>query len=79
MLVLILANVYFFLNGINLSMQISSYDSNISLLKDQNTELERKGIAASSYTRAQDLAKQLNFTKQASPVYIETMVVAKNF
>ena len=78
MAVIIIANVFLFLNGLTLGDQISTYEASISKLKEENTDLEKKVFQSQSFTYAASMAAALNYTKKTSPLYIENLVYAKN-
>jgi hypothetical protein len=72
------ANVFVFLNGLRIGDQIGTFETSIASLKEENTDLEKKVYESQSFTNAASMAAAMNFTKKTNPVYIDTMLFAKN-
>lgn len=75
---LMIANVYVFVSGVQLSDDLSRYDSEISRLNQENLELEKKVYSVESLTHAASIAAELNFTNAAPPVYLDEQRFALN-
>jgi len=70
-IVLIVANVIFFLNGMHLSNEINKFESQIQLLKKSNADLEKKAYQTESLLYAASMAAKLQFTKKSAPIYLK--------
>lgn len=75
---LMIANVYVFVSGVQLSDELSRYDSEIARLDQENLELEKKVYSVESLTHAASLAAELQFTNAAPPVYLDEQHFALN-
>jgi len=71
-----LANIFIFVINIKLSQEIQLYDKKISLIRQENLDLENKIYYLTSYERISSLAAYLNFIKNDSPIYIEEIKYA---
>ena len=78
MAVLLTANLFVFVYGVNLGNQISHYEREIKRLKQENTALEKQAIAVGSLDHAASMAAALNFSRRATPVYLESLKYAAN-
>ncbi|MCX7996742.1 MAG: hypothetical protein N2691_03200 [Patescibacteria group bacterium] len=66
---LMMGNVYVFVKGVELSDRIHTFESEINMLKQQNSELETKIYKAESITYAASLAAELDYGKKSEPVF----------
>jgi len=76
LIIIFLANIFIFVVNINLSQEIEVYDKKISLLRQENLDLEIKIYQITSYERISSLAAQLNFIKNESPIYLDEIKYA---
>lgn len=75
---LMIANVYVFVSGVQLSDELSRYDSEIAMLNQENLELEKKVYSVESLTHAASLAAELQFINVAPPIYLDEQRFALN-
>ncbi len=76
-LILIGANIGLFVSGMSLSDKISYYEDSIHTYHRQNIDLERQAVEAGSLSFSASEAAKLGFVKQANPVYLEKVGVAR--
>jgi len=69
-------NIYFFVSNLYLGEEIKNYDKKITLLHQENLDLEAKIFTEDSYEKIASLASQLNFVKKEMPVYLENLKYA---
>jgi hypothetical protein len=77
--VTVFANIFIFLKGLALGDQIGDYEKKLSTLKQENIVLEQQVYQAQSYSYAASLADTMNYTKTSEPIYIDNLVIAKNY
>lgn len=75
--ILICTNIFIFVSSMNLSEDINKLESKTKRLKQENMELENKLYRTNSLESASLYAKELDFTKKASPYYLENLGFAK--
>lgn len=66
------ANVYIFVIGLQLSDEIHTFEQEITRLKRENKQLETEILQIDSITFADSVYPELGFTREASPVYVES-------
>lgn len=69
---LMIGNIYVFITGVTLSDRIHTYENEISKLRQENIVLETKVFKHESITYAASVAADLEYTKQAEPVFFDT-------
>lgn len=74
---LIAVNAYIFVNGIQLSNEISSYERDIKTLYTANMELENKVYSLDSLRFAASVAAQLEFSEGKEPIYLNGLNYAR--
>lgn len=74
--VLLVANIYIFLSGMNLSEKINTYEKETRRLHQENIDLEAKAYEANSLQYASSRAAELDFTKKAEPYFLDNLRVA---
>ncbi len=67
---IISANAYIFVTGIQLSNELSMYESETKKLYTANMDLENKVYALDSLKFASSIAAQLNFSEAKEPLYL---------
>lgn len=72
-LVLIAANLYIFVSGMNISQQISYLDQETKRLHKENLSLQKKAYEADSLQFAASVAAQLDFDQKAEPFFLENL------
>ncbi|PIY68566.1 hypothetical protein COY90_05285 [Candidatus Roizmanbacteria bacterium CG_4_10_14_0_8_um_filter_39_9] len=72
------ANIYLFVASMYIGDEINKYESHITALKQENTDLEHEVYEVESLQYAASLSASLHFTKQVQPVYFENMKYAFN-
>ena len=75
--ILIAANVYIFIHSISLSDKINFYETGISSLHKKNLKLENKIYNVDSLQFAASQASELNFVKEAQPIYLDNLKYAQ--
>lgn len=75
---LIAGNIYIFVDGIKLSSQINNFETGINKLHEENIELEKKASSFDSYQYAVDMAKAMDFSQKATPMYLNNLNYALN-
>ncbi len=70
-LTLMIGNILVFAKSVHLSDNISHLEKDITVLRKENEELEKKMYVENSLTSLEAVADELGFTKQAEPVYFE--------
>jgi len=73
---LLFFNVYIFTSNLRLGEEIRNFDKKITLLRQENLDLEIKIFKLNSYDNIASLAGQLNFVKKEMPVYLEDLKYA---
>lgn len=68
---LMIGNIYVFVTGVTLSDRIHTYEKEITKLRQENIELETKVFKNESITYAASIAADLEYTKQAEPVFFD--------
>lgn len=69
-------NISVFLTGNSIAAKIKNYETEMTQLKKENMEMGQKKASLQSLTYASSVAKQLNFTKEAIPVYLSHTHIA---
>jgi len=69
-------NIFVFVGNIYLGEEIKVYDKKISVIRQENLDLETKIFKLSSYETIASLAAQLNFVKDEMPIFIENLKYA---
>ena len=77
-LVLISANIYIFLQSIQLSDKINHFAKANKTLHRENLTLENKIYDVDSLKYASSMAAQLDFSHKAQPVYLDNLQYARN-
>ncbi len=77
-IVLMVANAYVFISGVKLSDELSTFDVQISRLRQENLQLEKTLFSYESLNYAASLAAQLDFTNSAPPMYFDEKKFALN-
>lgn len=72
------ANIYLFMTGIKLGDEINRYERETKGMLAENTELEKKLYKIESLEYAASQAARLNFTKKATPLYLDSLGIALN-
>lgn len=72
-LVLIVANLYIFVSGMNLGQQISYLERETKRLHKENLSLQKKAYEADSLQFAASVAAQLDFAQKAEPYFLENL------
>lgn len=72
-LVLIAANLYIFVSGMNISQQISYLEAETKRLHKENLSLQKKAYEADSLQFAASIAAQLDFAQKAEPYFLENL------
>lgn len=72
-LVLIVANSYIFVSGMNISQQISYLEKETKRLNKENLSLQKKAYEADSLQFAASVAAQLDFAQKAEPYFLENL------
>ena len=67
------ANIYIFLSGMDLSQKINTYEKETKRLHQENIDLEAKAYEANSLQYAASRAADLDFTKKAEPYFLENL------
>ena len=65
-----------FLTGNSIASKIKTYEIELTQMKKENMEMGQKKATLQSLTYATTVAKQLNFTKEAVPVYLSHTQIA---
>ncbi len=78
MFILIVANITFLLRGMSQSDKINKFEADISKLKEENTDLEKKVYQTQSFSYATSMAAAMSFTKKTNPIYIDNLLYAHN-
>jgi cell division protein FtsB len=73
---LLAANIYIFLSGMNLSEKINTYEKETKRLRQENIDLEAKAYEANSLQHAASRAAELDFSKKAEPYFLDNLRVA---
>jgi cell division protein FtsL len=66
---LMVGNVFVFVQGITLSDEIHTFESEIKRLRQENTELETKIFRAESIVNAASVAADLDYDTKSEPVF----------
>lgn len=77
-LLLIVANIFVFLNSIRLSDKINRFEKEIASLHQENLVLENRIYKVDSLQYAASIAAQLNFWKKAEAVFLNGLKYARN-
>lgn len=77
-LTLMIGNMYVFLSGVALGDEINHYEKEITRLHQENLDIEKKVYDAESLNYAASIAAQLDFSKHATPVYLDNLKYALN-
>lgn len=76
LLTLVAANIFLFVSSIGISDKIGQFEQKINTLHQQNLTLEKKVSNLTSLEFARAQAKEMDFTKIASPTFLEKLGVA---
>lgn len=76
-LFLLSANVVTFAQTVKISDDIVKLEAETSSLKKDNSQLEQKVYSQNSITNLEGLAKQLGFTKQSEPLFLDASEYAQ--
>ena len=68
-LILIGINITLFIKGIRLSDDITYYENELGVLKDENDEIEQQIYKLESYTIIASHAAELKYGKYNEPIY----------
>jgi len=66
----LLVNILIFVINIQLGEEIKIYEKKITLLRQENLDLEAKIYQLTSYEKMASLAAELNFVKNETPIYL---------
>ena len=69
-LVLLAANVYVFMNGVQLSDKVHYYESEVSKLRNENISLEKTVYKFDSITYAASIAAELEYAEADEKMYV---------
>lgn len=69
-LVLLAANVYVFMNGVQLSDKVHYYESEVSKLRNENISLEKRVYKFDSITYAASIAAELEYAEADEKMYV---------
>lgn len=75
---LFIANVYVFISGVSLSDEIHHFEKETGRLHQENLDMEKKVYDVQSLTYAASIAAEMDFSKKATPTYLENMKYALN-
>jgi hypothetical protein len=75
---LMVANIYVFGRGVQLSNEIHEFESEIALIEKENLELETEIYARDSLQYAASISAELDFVKRAQPLYVGEPGYAQN-
>lgn len=75
-IILVIANLFLFYSSIKLGDEIATFEAKIETLHKQNISLEKELSRLSSLSYARKLAKQLDFTKNSQPKFLEKIIYA---
>ncbi len=70
-------NIFVFVSGMNLSQEINRLEAQTKKLKQENMELENKLYESNSLEFAGLFAKELDFSQEAEPYYLDNLGFAK--
>ncbi|MBI2641083.1 hypothetical protein HYW87_00610 [Candidatus Roizmanbacteria bacterium] len=73
---LLLSNVYIFVNTIRLGGDINHFEKEIKTLHQENLSLENEAYQLDSLQYAASLAAELDFSKKSQPFYLESLKYA---
>ncbi|OGK37675.1 hypothetical protein A3F03_03430 [Candidatus Roizmanbacteria bacterium RIFCSPHIGHO2_12_FULL_41_11] len=76
--ILIAINIAVFVNGLTLSDELNYYESQITKLRQDSLELEKRVYKYDSVTYAASIAAELDFTFQEQTIYLKTPGYAYN-
>ncbi len=79
LLVLVAANIFLFVSSIGISDKINEFENKTRTLHEENLTLEKKVSNLTSLDFARQKAEEMNFTKIASPTYLEKLGVAYQY
>lgn len=74
--VLVIANVYFFIQSIRLGNEIKFYEKETDKLYKENLELAKEADYLDSLIYASSKAAELKFTKRSQPIYLKNLKYA---
>ncbi len=77
-LLLVLCNIYLFMQGMYLSNEIGRFEVKAQQLHQENIELEKKVFAAESLDHAASVAATLGFVIKSQPYSLESLKYAFN-
>lgn len=78
LVILLLCNIFVFLQSIKLGDQINKYEKEINRLHQENLILENNVYEVDSLQYASSMAAMLNFTQKAEPTFLDELKYARN-
>ncbi len=76
--VLVVVNIFIFVNSIGLSDNINKFESDTKTLHQENLNLENEVYQIDSLQYAASVAASLNFSQKAQPIFLENLKYALN-
>lgn len=79
MTILVAANIFLFVSSIGIGDKINEFEHKTRLLHEENLSLEKKVSNLTSLDFARQKAEEMEFTKTATPTYLEKLGVAYKY